>query len=139
MDAGRHGVPACEPGHEDALTDGVIRIRPGETLCVSLDATGDSVTPKAIVPAGDPASLLVLRFWQEPGSSQMFLSVHSPLADDLRYKAFMVRSGSLRQEYTSSCPVLSHRFGIENWPFAISELRITGLVALRGARHMECR
>jgi hypothetical protein len=132
-------VPACQSGHDDALSNGMITIRPGETICVVLEVKGTSVSATRVVTSANPQNTLVVKFWQEPGTNDMFLSVHNPLNSYLRYQAEMLRSGSLQYAYTSSCPVLSRRLGIENWPFQIAVLNLSNFKVLPDSNTMECK
>jgi hypothetical protein len=131
--------PACQSGHDNALSNGVITIRPGETICVALQANGMSVVPARVVASATSQDTMVVKFWQEPGTNKMFLSVHNPLHGFLRYRAEMVRPGSLQYQYTSTCPVLSDRLGIENWPFPITALNLSNFETLPDSKTMECK
>ena len=131
--------PSCEAGHERALFDGSVTIRPGQTICVTVQVEGHSVIPTAVVPSADSGNTLVLKFWQEPGTGDSVLTVHNPLATFLSYKAHMLRARSSRSEYTSSCPVLSKRFGLEHWPYAIAELKLSGFESLPESETITCR
>lgn len=133
------GPPACEAGHDDALKDGVVTIRPGETICVELQIRGDKVVPVATVSVANPDSTLVLRAWNEPGKPDTLLSVHNPLGSLLRYEAHMLIPGKRKPEYTSSCAVMSRRFGLEHWPYAIKELTLGEFKALPESDTIECR
>ena len=117
--------PACESGHEAALNDGVVTIRPGQVVCVQLRVESDAIVPVAIVSESNLDSTLVLKSWIEAASSDTFLTLHNPLDLLLRYEANMVRLNEAQAEYTSSCPVLSLRLSLEHWPYPISELRLS--------------
>jgi hypothetical protein len=133
------GPPACESGHDDALRDGVVTTRPGETICVELQVHGNKVSPVAAVSVANSDSTLVLRAWNEPGKPDTFLSVHNPLNVFLRYEARMLVPGETQVEYTSSCPVMSRRFGIERWPYAINAITLAEFKAIPESNTMECR
>jgi len=131
--------PACQSGHDNALSNGVITIRPGETICVELQENGVSVIPKRVVASATSQDTLVVKFWQETGTNNMFLSVRNPLHRFLRYRAEMARPGSLQYQYTSSCPVLSGRISIENWPFPITALNLSNFETLPDSKSIECK
>ena len=131
--------PSCEPGHEDSLSGGSVTIRPGETICLTIQVQDSSVVPIAVVATANPEHTLILKFWQEPGTTDMVLTVHNPLSTFFRYKAHMLRPGSIGFEYTSSCPVLSKRLGIEQWPHVITELRLSDFAALPESETMTCQ
>lgn len=131
-------VPVCQSGHDNALANDVLTIRPGETLCVSLQVDGAAVTALRVVASANTKDTLVVRFWQEPGTSDMFLSVHNPLGRFFKYRAALLRPGSLQYEYTSSCPVLARRLGIEHWPFPIAQLSLSDFTLLPNSNTMHC-
>jgi hypothetical protein len=41
--------------------------------------------------------------------------------------------------HTSTCPVLSERFGIEHWPYELVELRLGSFRALADSKTVECQ
>ena len=135
----KESPPSCETGHEGALAGGAVTILPGETICLKVKVTGDFVTPVAVVDVADPADTLILKFWQEPGTHDMFLTLHNPLNAFLTYKAFMLRPGNLQREYTTSCPVLSKRLGIEQWPHLVNELTLSDFASIPESKKIGCR
>ena len=132
-------VPECESGHDAALSDGVLTFRPGETICVRLEVREDTVVPAEVVSTSSAESTLVVKAWIEPGSTETFLSLHNPLASYLRYQAHLVRAGSEQSEYTSSCPVLSGRLAVEQWPYAIRTFILSDFRLIPESDEMECR
>jgi hypothetical protein len=132
-------APKCQSGHDNALSNGVLTIRPGDIICVSLKADGASVTPVQVVASANPKDTLVVKFWQEPGTTDMFLSVHNPLGSFLQYHAEILRPGSLQYEYTSSCPVLAGLLGIENWPYSIAVLNLSDFKLLPDSKTVQCK
>ncbi len=130
--------PNCEPGHESSLSDGTITIRPGQIICVTVKVQGNSVVPLSVVSSEEPGKTVILKFWQEPSSNDMVLTVHNPLATFLRYRAYMLRPGASRREYTTSCPVLSERFGLEHWPHAISQVTLANFESLPESETITC-
>ena len=132
------GPPACEAGHDDALKDGVVTIHPGETICVDLELRGKKVVPVAVVSVASPGKTLILKVWHEPGKPDTLLSVHNPFDAFLRYEAHMLVRGQAEAEYTSSCPVLSKRLGLEHWPYEIKELTLSGFKVLPETGDMVC-
>jgi hypothetical protein len=135
----REGIPACEPGHEGALADGVVTIRPGETICLAVEVRGESVTPLAAVAPREPQGVVVLRFWQERGTEQMYLSVHNPLETALLYEATMLLPGDTSGQHTSTCPVGAKVVGIEQWPHRIARLRLTRFQTMAWTKPLPCR
>jgi hypothetical protein len=131
--------PSCQSGHEGALSGGALTILPGETICVSLQVRGDSVVPGAVVSSANPENTLIVRFWQEAGSGATFLTLHNPLATYLGYQAHLLRLGASQREYTTSCPVLSRRVGIEQWPYQVSEITLSNFASLPESNNMVCK
>jgi len=131
--------PSCEAGHDAALSEGVLTLRPGDTICVRLEVHENSVVPAEVVTTSTAENTLVVRAWIEPGTSETYLSLHNPLASFLRYEAHLVQVGSKQSEYTSSCPVLSGRIGIEQWPYAVSSFSLSGFKLLPESGQLACQ
>jgi len=132
-------APACQAGYEGSLAGGAVTILPGQTLCLKLELRGESVLPVSVVSVANPEDTLILKFWQEPGTDEMFLSLHNPLSTFLRYQAYMLRPGQQEREYTSSCPVLSKRIGVEQWPHLVSEITLSGFTSLPESKALSCQ
>jgi hypothetical protein len=130
--------PACGTGHANALSGGVVTIRPGETICVNLEAKGRVVSISGVTSV-ESEKTLVLSFQRDTDPPSMVLTVRNPFGSFLRYKAYLLRPGFLKYEYTSSCPVLSNRLAIEQWPYPIDVLRISAFELIPDAKSMECR
>jgi hypothetical protein len=132
-------IPSCQPGHESALANGTVAIRPGETICLSLQVKGDVIALVQVVTPPDPKDVLVLRLWQDPQTNETFLTINNPLATFIQYEAALLRPGSSQAEATSSCDVLSHRIGLEQWPYPISELILKNFKSLPESKSVGCR
>jgi hypothetical protein len=132
-------APACEPGHQGALTGGALTIVPGQTICLTLQLRGDSVVPVSVVSTVDPQNTLVVRLWQESGTNETFLTLHNPLNKFLSYQASLLRPGTFQRQYTSSCPVLSRRLGVEQWPYPVNEITLSDFAALPDSDKMVCK
>jgi hypothetical protein len=131
--------PKCQEGHGLALDEGIITIRPGEVLCITLRAEGDKVIPVAVTTTDDPNTTLIVRAWHEPGKPDTFMLLHNPLGAFLRYEATMFLPGRSQGEYTSSCPVLSRRMAFEHWPYQISSLKLGKFSLEPDSEQMWCR
>jgi len=132
-------TPECESGHEKAFANGVLAIKPGETICLTITMNGKTVVPVAVTETANPESTLVIRFSQKPNQHEATLMLFNPLNKHLRYRANMQRPGKLQDEYTTTCPVLSHRFGIEGWSYDVEVLKLSGFEALSDSNMMECQ
>jgi hypothetical protein len=137
-------TPACRTDRADAIVDGRIHLRPGETLCVRLRLDDGRVEAVGLVAGDAAADALVVTARQEGGRT--FLTLTNPLPQRLRYRAWMRLPRADAFRYTSSCPVLSdHRIGFEDWPFPIDEFALGDFAqeqddAAGGSMsHMECR
>jgi len=132
-------VPSCEAGHAEALTSGILTIKPDQIICTSVESRGDSIVPVAVVSAYKPETTLVIKFWREPNSGDMYLVVFNPLGGFLQYQAAMRLPGSLLPQHTSTCPVLSHRRGIERWPQPVEELVLSNFKLLPESESVSCQ
>jgi hypothetical protein len=98
---------------------------------VSAEAASSSVRLVSVLPPGAEAvGAFVFRFWNEPGTNDVFLSINNPFSQNVKYRAGMLLPGELRYRYTSSCPVLSgsenpDRGTLEHWPHPIEVLVLT--------------
>ena len=139
LSTAKEGKPACAAGHDNALADGTVTIKPGETICVELQMRGDRIIPVAVVSVANQDSTLVLKAWNEPGKPDTFLTLHNPMDVSIRYEAQMLLPVKSHAEYTSSCPVMSRRFALEHWPYAITELTLSNFRVEPESNTMECR
>ena len=118
-------VPACRVDRTDALADGKIRIRAGETLCVRLRLVDGRPEPVALVGGAEAADALVISM--SPDRDHTSLTLKNPLPQLLRYRASLRKEAGGPLRYTSSCPVLSNgRMAFEDWPYAIDEFVLSG-------------
>jgi hypothetical protein len=130
-------VPRCGPARADALRDGVVTIRPGETVCVAAVATGDVVDPVGVVTSdGDATARIVLRSWRK--GDGVFLTIHNPFSRFLKYRAGMLLPGEARHRATSSCPVLGNRLSLEHWPHPVDEISLAGFRLLPDGAALQC-
>ena len=132
-------IPACTTGHAAALTGGTLTIKPGEIICASVEARGNSIVPVAVASAYKPETTLVIKFWREPNSGDMYLVVFNPFGGYLQYQAAMRLPGNLLPQHTSTCPVLSHRRGIERWPQPVEELVLSDFKLLAESESVSCQ
>ena len=133
-------LPSCEPGHHQALSNGLLHIKPGQTVCVQLKVLGNVVVPSVVVgPNAESSGTLIVRAWPDPRTNATYLYIHNPLERLLQYNASMLRSGSLQWEHTSTCAVLPHRVGFEQWPYPINEFKLGDFVVLPESKQIECK
>jgi len=129
---------SCQVGRPGALTNSTITIRPGEMLCVQLESKGDSIVPIALLDSASPGAL-VLTLKQDPAPMGTTLTVKNPLSVFLSYQAAIRLPGRSDNHHTSTCPVMSHRFGIESWPYQIGELTLTDFRPLPEGATLVCK
>jgi hypothetical protein len=131
-------TPSCQSGHEAALSNGTLTIKPGDVICVQFQTKGDEIVSFSVVDKGEVKDTLIIHFWQEPNTDEMYLTLHNPLGTFLKYDASILLPSKSEHEYTSSCPVLSRRMGIEQWPQIINELALTNFRSMPESKTMTC-
>jgi hypothetical protein len=132
-------IPPCQSGHEGGLANGVVTIRAGETICLTLHVEGDSITLVRVVTPSDPKDVLVVKLWEDAHTDDTFLTINNPLSAFIRYEATLLRPGNSQPQHTSTCDVMSRRVGFEQWPYAVSELKLKAFASLPEAKAIECR
>jgi hypothetical protein len=130
--------PPCTTGREGTLSGGVVTIRPGETICVDVEDTGNAVSLSGVVTVVS-GKTLVITFRRDTDPPSMILTVRNPFGRFLRYKSGLLRPGASNYVYTSSCPVLSGRIGIELWPYPIDAMKLNAFELLSDASDTSCR
>ena len=138
-EAVKNDVPECGPAQDDTLEDGLVVIRPGETLCIAATSQGDVVVPVRVVTTIEgPGRPIVLRSWRE--GSDVFLTIRNPYSRYLKYRAGIVLPGEVRPRNTSSCPVLSdYRPTLEHWPHLVDEILLTDFRLLAEGADPACK
>jgi len=127
---------ACQVQRADALINGRLSIRPGETLCVQVQTQGDSIIPIALI-SDATAGTLVLTLRRDGGNSTT-LTVQNSLPLILRYQASIRIAGKTDREPTNTCPVLSQRFAVESWPYPVQEVILTDFKVAAQAEAATC-
>jgi hypothetical protein len=123
--AARNPPPECDPAHDDTIVQGVVVIRPGETLCIAVTSVGDVVVPARVVSTTEGSSRpIMLRTWRE--GSEVFMTIRNPFSRRLRYRAGIVPTGEVRPRDTKTCPALGdYRPTIEHWPRLVDAILLT--------------
>ena len=135
--ASTEAVPVCETAHPGVLAKGIVTLKPGETVCLSLRVIGNSVVPTASTQSHDPKNTLVLKAWYEAGAT--FLVVYNPLPEFLGYQAALQQSVGAQSQHTSVCSVLPLRRGIERWPYPIAALSLSEFKLLPDSKSVICQ
>ena len=101
-------------------------IHPGETLYVTFQRTGDSLTLAHIGKDADKAAQLIFTmapFKEIHGTS---LKVENKFDKNLNYKAEMHLLSKSKRANTSVVPVIAGKLSFESWPYVIEELALSG-------------
>jgi hypothetical protein len=117
----------CDAPQDDTLADGLVVIRPGQTICIAATSLGSVVTAVRVVRSTvteESARPIILRSWRD--GSDVYLTIRNPYARYLKYRAAVVLPGEARPRDTKTCPVLSdYRPTIEHWPQLVDEILLT--------------
>jgi hypothetical protein len=103
-----------------------VLIHPGETLYITFQRTGDSLTLAHVGTDADKAAQLILKlapFKEIHGTS---LNVQNRFDKNLYYKAEIHLLSKNKRANTSVVPVLAGKLSFESWPYAIEELALSG-------------
>jgi hypothetical protein len=138
--AARATPPECGPAQPDTLADGLVVIRPGESICIAATSWGDVVTPVRVVTSAETegaARPIILRSWRD--GADVYLTIRSPYPRYLKYRAGVVLSGEVRPRDTKTCPVLTdYRPTIEQWPQLVDEILLTDFRLLPEGAALAC-
>src|SRR5262245_18724381 len=91
------GPPECGAPNADTLEDGLVVIRPGQTICIAATSWGNVVTLVRVVPSSSTdgaARPIILRSWRD--GSDVFLTIRNPYSRYLKYRAGVVLPGEVR-------------------------------------------
>jgi len=103
-----------------------VLIHPGETLYVTFQRTGDSLTLAHVGKDADKTAQLVFTmapFKEIHGTS---LKVENKFDKNLCYKAEMHLLSKSKRASTSVVPVFAGKLSFESWPYVIEELALSG-------------
>jgi len=135
-----HAPPDCGPAQDDTLADGLVIIRPGESICIAATSWGDVVTPVRVVTSAETegaARPIILRSWRD--GSDVYLTIRNPYARYLKYRAGVVLPGEVRPRDAKTCPALSdYRPTLEHWPQFIDEILLTDFRLLPEGTALGC-
>lgn len=131
-------VPPCGRALVQPQSGGTITLLPDQVACFALKVTDGRIQLTDPPKSAAPENLLVLKLWYVPEAGKSFLSIHNPLSQFLTYKAHILRVGAKSLEYTTTCPVLSRRDGLEFWTYALSEITISDLALAPESKTIEC-
>jgi hypothetical protein len=106
-------------------------IHPGETLYVTFQRTGDSLTLTRASKEVDKAAQLIIKMGPLKEIHGTMLKVENKFDKNLYYKAEMHLTSQKKRANTSVVPVIAGTSSFESWPYMIEELALSGF-ELRG-------
>lgn len=116
---------------EDSEKPEAVVIHPGETLYVTFQRTGDSLTLARVSKDADKAAQLILKMGPLKEIHGTMLQVENKFDKNLYYKAEMHLLSKKKRANTSVVPVIAGKVSFESWPYVIEELALSGF-ELRG-------
>src|SRR5215472_6120591 len=108
-----------------------VLIHPGETVYVTFQRTGDSLTLAHVAKDADKAAQLVFKMGPLKEIHGTMLQVQNRFDKNLYYKAEMRLVSKNKKANTSVVPVIAGKVSFESWPYVIEELALSGF-ELRG-------
>lgn len=116
---------------EDRQKPEAVIIHPGETLYVTFQRAGDSLTLAHVSKDADKAAQLILKMAPLNEIHGTMLRVENKFDKNLYYKAEMRSLSKNKRANTSVVPVIAGKVSFESWPYVIEELALSGF-ELRG-------
>ena len=103
-----------------------VLIHPGETLYVTFQRTGDSLSLAHLGKDADKEAQLIFRMAPLKEIHGTMLKVENKFDRNLYYKAEMHLLSKNKRANTSVVPVMAGKVSFESWPFVIEELALSG-------------
>ena len=103
-----------------------VLIHPNETLYVTFQRTGDSLTLAHVGKDADKAAQLILKMAPFKEIHGTRLQVENKFDKNLYYKAEMRLLSKNKRANTSVVPVIAGKVSFESWPYVIEELALSG-------------
>ena len=103
-----------------------VLIHPGETLYVTFQRAGDSLTLPRVGKVADKAAQLVLKMAPLKEIYGTMLQVENRFDKNMHYKAEMHLLSKNKRANTSVVPVIAGKQSFESWPYVIEELALSG-------------
>jgi len=103
-----------------------VPIHPGETLYVTFQRTGDSLTLAHVTKDADKAAQLVFKMGPLKEIHGTMLQVQNKFDKNLHYKAEIRLLSKNKRANTSVVPVIAGKASFESWPYVIEELALSG-------------
>jgi hypothetical protein len=119
-------APFFLPAQENIEKPDTVLIHPGETLYVTFQRTGDSLTLAHVGKDADKAAQLILKMAPLKEIHGTMLQVENKFDKNLHYKAEMHLLSKNKRANTSVVPVIAGKLSFESWPYVIEELALSG-------------
>jgi hypothetical protein len=119
-------APFISVAQENVAKPDSVLIHPGETLYITFQRTGDSLTLAHVGTDADKAAQLILKMAPLKEVQGTSLNVQNKFDKNLYYKAEIRLLSKNKKFNTSVVPVLAGKFSFESWPYAIEELALSG-------------
>jgi hypothetical protein len=119
-------APFFSLAQENAEKPDTVLIHPGETLYLTFQTSGDSLTLAHAGKDHDKAAQLIFKmapFKEIHGTS---LNVENKFDKNLYYKAEIHLLSKNKRASTSVVPVMAGKQSFESWPYVIEELALSG-------------
>lgn len=115
-----------------------VAVYAGQTIHVEAEIDhGKLVHLHAVDTVKHPKRTLTFHLWQDP-TNGMMLTVSNPFDKMLKFHMGMMPLAHPVVLKTSSCPVIAHGFGMENWPDPLFQVIITDGHFVEAGHHPGC-
>jgi len=111
---------------ENVEKSDTVLIHPNETLYVTFQRTGDSLTLAHVGKDADKATQLILKMAPFKEIHGTRLEVENKFDKNLYYKAEIRLLSKNKRANTSVVPVIAGKMSFESWPYVIEELALSG-------------
>jgi NADH dehydrogenase/NADH:ubiquinone oxidoreductase subunit G len=119
-------APFSLAAQENAARPTTVLIHPGQTLYITFQRTGDTLTLEHVGTDTDKAAQLVLKMAPLKEIHGTTLNVQNNFDKNLHYKAEIHSLSKNKKASTSVVPVRAGKFAFESWPYVVEELELSG-------------
>ena len=119
-------APGSLVAQENAARPATVLIHPGQTLYITFQRTGDTLTLEHVGTDKDKTAQLVLKMAPLKEIHGTTLNVQNKFDKNLHYKAEIHLLSQNKKASTSVVPVRAGKFAFESWPYVVEELELSG-------------
>jgi hypothetical protein len=119
-------APFSLSAQENAARPATVLIHPGQTLYITFQRTGDTLTLEHVGADKDKAAQLVINMPTLKEIHGTTLNVQNKFDKNLYYKAEIHLLSQNKKASTSVVPVRTGKFAFESWPYVVEELELSG-------------